>query len=94
MAENEEDRLVESPVGQVLTTAQVAKFLQISPRTVQRAIRTGELKAHRIRRVYRVNAQDMREWWDKIAFVPPPKKEEVEPTAPQKVQRRVRQQKR
>jgi excisionase family DNA binding protein len=65
------ERVVASPVGQVLTTAQVAELLQISPRTVQRAIRRGELKAHRVGRIYRVNDQDLREWWEKIRTMPP-----------------------
>jgi excisionase family DNA binding protein len=61
----------ESSVGRVLTTAQVAQLLQLSPRTVQRAIRQGQLKATRFGRVYRVTDQDLREWWEKMRTVSP-----------------------
>jgi excisionase family DNA binding protein len=55
-----------SPLGQILTTEQVAEILQISQRTVQRAIREGHLRAHRVGRIYRVNAEDLRVWWDAL----------------------------
>jgi excisionase family DNA binding protein len=71
VAKKKSERSVVSPVGQVLTTAQVAELLQVNPRTVQRAIRRGELKAHRVGRVYRVVDQDLREWWEAIRTVSP-----------------------
>jgi excisionase family DNA binding protein len=55
-----------NPLGEILTTQQVAQILQISQRTVQRAIRDKELKAHRVKRVYRVHAKDLQEWWAKM----------------------------
>jgi excisionase family DNA binding protein len=60
------ERPVISPLGQVLTTEQIAEMLQISQRTVQRAIREGHLRAHRVGRIYRVNAEDLRVWWDAL----------------------------
>jgi excisionase family DNA binding protein len=71
MAAKKGERQGMSSVGKVLTTAQVAELLQISPRTVQRAIRQGELKASRVGRIYRVADQDLREWWDKLRTAPP-----------------------
>jgi excisionase family DNA binding protein len=62
--------LLPNPLGQILTTEQIAKILQISQRTVQRAIREGHLKAHRVKRVYRVHAKDLQEWWAKMRIEP------------------------
>jgi excisionase family DNA binding protein len=61
------ERPLVSPLGQVFTSAQVAQMLQISLATVQRAIRAGKLKAHRVGRVYRVNEADMRVWWETLS---------------------------
>jgi excisionase family DNA binding protein len=65
--EEKVERPVVSPVGQVFTSAQVAQMLQISLATVQRAIRAGKLKAHRVGRVYRLNEADMRAWWETLS---------------------------
>jgi excisionase family DNA binding protein len=56
--------------GAVLTTAQIATLLQISQRTVQRAIREQQLKAHRVGRIYRVHAQDLQDWWATMRIAP------------------------
>jgi excisionase family DNA binding protein len=60
-------RQVVNPLGQVFTTAQVGDMLQVSIATIQRAIRAGDLKAHRVGRVYRVNEADMRAWWEALS---------------------------
>jgi excisionase family DNA binding protein len=65
--EEKVERPVVSPLGQVFTSAQVAQMLQISLATVQRAIRAGKLKAHRVGRVYRLNEADMRAWWETLS---------------------------
>jgi excisionase family DNA binding protein len=53
-------------MGPVFTTEQIAELLQISQRTVQRAISKGELKAHRIGRIYRVADKDLQVWWNQL----------------------------
>jgi excisionase family DNA binding protein len=57
-------RSVVSPVGQVYTTEEVAEILKTSQRTVQRMIRLGQLKAHRVGRGYRVRDQDLKELFE------------------------------
>jgi excisionase family DNA binding protein len=66
-AEKKAQRSVENPMGRVLTSAQVAEMLQLSIATIQRAIRSGALNAHRAGRVYRINEEDMRAWWDTLS---------------------------
>jgi excisionase family DNA binding protein len=53
-------RSVVSPIGQVYTTEEVAEILKTSQRTVQRMIRLGQLKAHRVGRGYRVRDEDLK----------------------------------
>jgi excisionase family DNA binding protein len=48
-----------NPLGQVFTTEEVAEILKTSQRTVQRLIRQGQLKAHRVGRGYRVLDRDL-----------------------------------
>jgi excisionase family DNA binding protein len=48
-----------NPLGQVFTTEEVAEILKTSQRTVQRLIRQGRLKAHRVGRGYRVLDRDL-----------------------------------
>ena len=57
-------RSVVSPVGQVYTTEEVAEILKTSLRTVQRMIRLGQLKAHRVGRGYRVREDELRRLFD------------------------------
>ena len=59
-----------NPLGQVLTTEQVAEILHISQRTVQRAIRAGHLKAYRVGRIYRVLDRDLQAWWATLRTTP------------------------
>ena len=73
MAGEPEERLSPAlpiPSGAVLTTAQIATLLQISQRTVQRAIREKQLTAHRVGRIYRVHAQDLQDWWATMRIAP------------------------
>ena len=57
-------RPIISPIGQVYTTEEVAEILKTSQRTVQRLIRLGQLKAHRVGRGYRVRDRDLQELFD------------------------------
>jgi excisionase family DNA binding protein len=50
-----------NPLGQVFTTEEVAEILKTSQRTVQRLIRQGRLKAHRVGRGYRVLDRDLQQ---------------------------------
>ncbi len=61
-----------NPLGQVLTTEEVAEILKTSQRTVQRLIRLGQLKAHRVGRGYRVRAQDLEAWFAQTPTGGPP----------------------
>ena len=53
------DRPIISPVGGVYTSEEAAEILRTSQRTVQRMIREGKLKSHRVGRGYRVLAKDI-----------------------------------
>jgi excisionase family DNA binding protein len=57
-------RPIINPLGQILTTEEVAEILKTSQRTVQRLIRLGQLKAHRVGRGYRVREQDLKTWFE------------------------------
>jgi excisionase family DNA binding protein len=48
----------------ILTTDQVADMLQVSQRTIQRAIVHGGLKARKVGRGWRVRERDLWEWWE------------------------------
>ena len=45
-----------------LTIADVAELLQVSDRTVQRWIKTGELAAHQLGRQWRISTRDLEEY--------------------------------
>jgi excisionase family DNA binding protein len=57
-------RSVVSPVGQLYTTEEVAEILKTSQRTIQRMIRLGQLKAHRVGRGYRIRDRDLQELFE------------------------------
>ena len=57
-------RPIVSPVGQVYTTEEVAEILKTSQRTVQRLIRLGQLKAHRVGRGYRIRDRDLQQLFE------------------------------
>jgi excisionase family DNA binding protein len=57
-------RPIVSPIGQVFTTEETAQILKTSLRTVQRMIRLGQLKAHRVGRGYRIRDIDIQEFFE------------------------------
>jgi excisionase family DNA binding protein len=54
-----ESRPIISPVGPIYTTADTAALMQVSVRTVQRLIRSGQLKSRKVGRVYRILGKDI-----------------------------------
>jgi excisionase family DNA binding protein len=56
---HEKPRPIISPVGGVYTSEEAAEILRTSRRTVQRMIREGKLKAHKVGRAWRVLARDI-----------------------------------
>ena len=57
-------RPIVSPIGQVYTTEEAAQILKTSLRTIQRMIRLGQLKAHRVGRGYRIRDIDLQEFFE------------------------------
>ena len=57
-------RPIVSPIGQVFTTEEAAQILKTSLRTIQRMIRLGQLKAHRVGRGYRIRDIDLQEFFE------------------------------
>ena len=51
--------------AEVLTTADVAKILRLSVKTVGEMIRNGELPAMRVGGVWRVRRESLEEWMSK-----------------------------
>jgi excisionase family DNA binding protein len=58
-------RPIVSPIGQVFTTEEAAQILKTSLRTVQRMIRLGQLKAHRVGRGFRIRDVDLQEFFER-----------------------------
>jgi excisionase family DNA binding protein len=56
---NDEGKPIISPVGPIYTTADTARLMQISVRTVQRLIQRRKLRSHRIGRVHRILGKDI-----------------------------------
>jgi excisionase family DNA binding protein len=52
-------RPIVSPVGAVFDSEEAAELLKTSRRTVQRLIREGKLKSHKVGRSYRILARDI-----------------------------------
>jgi excisionase family DNA binding protein len=50
-----------SPVGQILSTEDVAKLLGVSQRTIQGMVRSGKLKAVKVGKRYRILDQHLRQ---------------------------------
>jgi PTS system nitrogen regulatory IIA component len=48
-----------------LTTEEVLRYLKVTPRTIYRLIRAGELPAVRIGRQWRFRRTDLNEWLDR-----------------------------
>lgn len=51
-------------MGQYLTVEEVARQLQVTPRTIQRWIRLEGLPAIKLARAIRVDADDLAQWLD------------------------------
>lgn len=47
----------------VLTVDEVAEYLRVHGETVRRWCRSGELKAAKVGRTYRIRAADLDTWW-------------------------------
>jgi excisionase family DNA binding protein len=47
----------------VLTVDEVAQYLRVHGETVRRWCRSGELKAAKVGRTYRIRAADLDAWW-------------------------------
>jgi excisionase family DNA binding protein len=54
-----EIRPVISPVGPIYTTEDTAIVMKVPVRTVQRLIRSGQLKSRKIGRIYRILGKDI-----------------------------------
>jgi excisionase family DNA binding protein len=63
--------LIVSPVGQILSTEDVAKLLGVSQRTIQEMIRTGKLQAVRVGKRYRVLDQHIRKLFGQEESISP-----------------------
>jgi excisionase family DNA binding protein len=66
---HKERTLANSPAGRellsFLTTEEVLGYLKVTPRTIYRLIRTGELPAVRIGRQWRFRRGDLDSWLDR-----------------------------
>jgi excisionase family DNA binding protein len=56
-------RLLISPVGDIYDCAEAAALLKTSTRTIQRMIRDGRLKSHKVGRGYRILARDIEQFF-------------------------------
>ena len=67
--EHKRQTLVDSSAGRellsFLTTEEVLGYLKVTPRTIYRLIRTGELPAVRIGRQWRFRRGDLDNWLDR-----------------------------
>jgi excisionase family DNA binding protein len=64
-------RPIVSPVGQVFDSVEAAEILKTSQCTVQRLIREGKLKSHKVGRSYRVLARDIEQFFAEQEVVSP-----------------------
>jgi excisionase family DNA binding protein len=55
--------IVVSPVGPIYDTEEAAELLKTSPRTIQRLIRDGRLKSHKVGRGYRILGRDIAQFF-------------------------------
>jgi excisionase family DNA binding protein len=60
-----------SPVGPIYKTVEAASVLKVSTRTVQRLIRQGKLKSHKIGRSYRILGRDIEAFFVQQDTTPP-----------------------
>jgi excisionase family DNA binding protein len=75
MAERGREKLV------LLTTVEVAQIAKTSKRTIQQMIRTGQLKAQKFGKGYRVREEDLLKLFEDPSIGKPPS-ELVEPNSP------------
>lgn len=47
---------------EILTTQQLAEFLQVSDQTITRAIKAGKLKAFKVGRDWRIEKEEVIKW--------------------------------
>ena len=47
---------------EILTTKQLAEFLQVSDQTVKRAIKAGKLKAFKVGKDWRIEKEEVVKW--------------------------------
>jgi excisionase family DNA binding protein len=59
------DSNLRQELSSFLTTEEVLAYLKVTPRTIYRLIRTGELPAVRIGRQWRFRRQDLDAWLDR-----------------------------
>jgi excisionase family DNA binding protein len=63
----EHPEMVPHPLDtQIYTTDQVAKALNLSVRTILRAIETGKLKARKAGKQYLITRDAVREYWESL----------------------------
>jgi len=55
----EAKKVVFNPLGEVYDMAQIATFLSVNKRTVNREILRGRLKAFKINNIYRIRREDL-----------------------------------
>jgi excisionase family DNA binding protein len=66
-----------------MTVDEVADRARLSPKTVRRAIRSGELAAYKLRGRLRIPTQEYLAWVRRAVYVPPiPESESITPVAP------------
>jgi excisionase family DNA binding protein len=66
-----ESRPIISPVGPIYTTEDAALVMKVSVRTVQRLIRSGQLKSRKIGRIYRILGKDIKAFFAEPDHDPP-----------------------
>lgn len=64
-----------SEYPEIMTTEQAAKFLQVQELTIRRKIESGELRASKVGRIWRIQKKDIIDYLNKNANVPEDAKE-------------------
>ena len=63
-------KIVFSPLSELYDMAQVATFLGVHKRTVNREINRGKLKAHKVGNVYRIRREDLDAYLQSVVVQP------------------------
>jgi excisionase family DNA binding protein len=58
-------RVITNPLGNMYSTEEIAQILNVSRRTVQRMIQTGEIAAIGKQRNYRVPEAELKSWMER-----------------------------